>query len=128
MGKNEEVIGTGTAFLVYRDGSKRGLFLTCEHNFLNDSDGKGKVIRFSNGDKNYPIEEILYRHKKRDLLLFSVKDIPECQCLQLSNDKVEIGDMVVMVGYSSPTLHLNNDELMHLVLVKAPSILPGRIA
>jgi hypothetical protein len=71
------LIRTGTAFPVYRDGSKRSLFLTCEHNFLNGSDGKGRVIRFSNGDKNYPIEEILYRHKKRDLLLLSVKDIPE---------------------------------------------------
>ncbi|KAF8780801.1 hypothetical protein HU200_000745 [Digitaria exilis] len=133
--KDEGVIGTGTAFLVHRD-ERRGLFLTCEHNFVEDNKGSF-VIRFFGGDneddednedQDYPIERIFNRDSKRDILLFSAKDIPECQCLQISTDEVKPEDNVVMIGYVSPTLSLNaNDEPKELVLVKKPAVIPGKI-
>lgn len=123
MNENGGVTGTGTAFLVYRD-DKRGLFLTCAHNF--EGDRERTEIRFSNVEKNYPIEEILYEDAIHDVLLFSVKDVPELQCLELSTEEVKQGDKVAMLGHVSPTLPINN-VLKELILVKVPAFFSGII-
>lgn len=121
--KKNVVVQTGTASLVYR-GDERSLFLTCAHNFGEKL--RGEVIRLPNGDtvEDYPIEHIVYRHKGRDLLLFSVKDLPQCQCLEFSTDEVKENDKVVLLGFSGPPLWVNNKELVPAPVV-ALSILTG---
>ncbi|CAL5087324.1 unnamed protein product [Urochloa decumbens] len=127
VSKEEDVIGTSTAFLVFR-GEKRSLFLTCDHNFMKKK--MGEVIRFSNGDKkNYPVEKILYRDGARDLLLFSVKgDVPENHCVEFSTDKIEQHDKIVIVGHTTPSLPLGGNGELVPVLVNQPGLYRGRIS
>ncbi|CAN6167668.1 unnamed protein product [Urochloa humidicola] len=121
----EDVMETGTAFLVFR-GEKRSLFLTCDHNFMKKK--MGEVIRFYNGDKNYPVEKIIYRDGARDLLLFSVKgDVPENPCVEFSTDIIKQHDKVAIVGYTTPILPDKNGVLVQC-LVKQPGIHTGRIS
>lgn len=120
--KEEEVIGTGNAFLVY-SGHNKSLFLTCDHNF--EKNGlDGEVIRLYQGNENYPVAEILRRSEEHDLLLFSVNSVPKRKCMEFSTDKVNKDDKVVILGYVSPTLPVNS-EMKQLVLVSEPHSITG---
>lgn len=89
--KNNNLMGTGSGFLVSQDGKIVTNFHVVE--------GASQIKAVSYDEKEYNVEGVLNYSIEQDIAVLSVKGVNNLPCLTLGDsDKLELGENIVAIG------------------------------